>query len=64
MQAPEAAGFGNGPHRVLAAGMVQARQAGADVRVMEIGPVEDAEGEIGRSFEVSFASIDPAGGPG
>ena len=33
--------------------MVQGlRQAGADVRVMEIGPVEDAEAEIGRSFEV------------
>ncbi|MCJ1413666.1 hypothetical protein MMC19_007788 [Ptychographa xylographoides] len=44
---------GKGPHRLLESGMVEAlSRVGTDVRVVEIGSVDHAEGEIGRSFEV------------
>ncbi len=44
---------GKGPQRLLDAGMVEAlNQVSADIRTIDIGSVDDAEGEIGRSFEV------------
>lgn len=44
---------GKGPHHLLDAGMAEAlRQVGASIRIIDIGSFDDAEGEIGRSFEV------------
>ncbi len=44
---------GNGPHRLLGAGLVEVlRGRDRDVTVVEIGSVDAFEGEIGRSFEV------------
>ena len=44
---------GRGPDRLLHAGLVDVlRTTGADVTVAEIDPVDEFEGEIGRSFEV------------
>ncbi len=44
---------GNGPDRLLDAGLMEAlRDAGADARAVRIGAVDRREGEIGRSFEV------------
>ena len=46
-------GVSKGPHRLLESGMVEAlSRGGTDIRVVEIGSVDHAEGEIGRSFEV------------
>ncbi|KAJ5742538.1 uncharacterized protein N7511_011270 [Penicillium nucicola] len=43
---------GNGPHRILPLGVVQElQQLGVQVDVAEIEPVDNFEGEIGRSFE-------------
>lgn len=45
--------IGNGPLRLLQKGLVDAlRDDGADVGLVEIGPVDPRDGEIGRSFEV------------
>jgi arginase len=44
---------GNGPHRIRSAGLVQKlRGLGLTVKFIEIEPVDNFEGEIGRSFEV------------
>ncbi|KAL4982502.1 arginase [Aspergillus falconensis] len=44
---------GNGPHRIRSIGLEQELQSlGVPVEVVEIEPVDDYEGEIGRSFEV------------
>lgn len=44
---------GNGPHRLLKAGLVDAlRSPGRNVGVVEVGSVDAFEGEIGRTFEV------------
>ncbi len=44
---------GNGPHRLLQAGLVNAlRSSGAEARIIEVPRVDDFEGEVGRSFEV------------
>lgn len=44
---------GNGPHRMRSAGLVQKLESlGITVNFVEIGPVDDFEGEIGRSFEI------------
>ncbi|KAE8144333.1 hypothetical protein BDV25DRAFT_98958 [Aspergillus avenaceus] len=44
---------GNGPHRIRSTGLVQEIQSlGVTVDFVEIDPVDDYEGEIGRSFEV------------
>ena len=44
---------GNGPHRILSLGIVQElQQLGVQVEITEIEPVDNFEGEIGRSFEV------------
>ncbi|KAE8385721.1 arginase [Aspergillus alliaceus] len=45
--------IGNGPHRIRSTGLVQEIQnLGVSVEFVEIEPVDDYEGEIGRSFEV------------
>ena len=44
---------GNGPHRILSLGVIQElQQLGVQVEFNEIEPVDDFEGEIGRSFEI------------
>lgn len=44
---------GNGPHRIFSHGIVQElERMGVNVLVDEIDPVDDFEGEIGRSFEI------------
>ncbi|KAH7386662.1 hypothetical protein DE146DRAFT_725696 [Phaeosphaeria sp. MPI-PUGE-AT-0046c] len=44
---------GNGPHRILAMGVVdQLEKLGLTVHFVELPPVDDFEGEIGRSFEI------------
>ncbi|KAJ5082430.1 arginase [Penicillium argentinense] len=44
---------GNGPHRILSLGAVdELRKLGIQVEISEIEPVDNFEGEIGRSFEV------------
>ncbi|KAL3491045.1 arginase [Aspergillus germanicus] len=44
---------GNGPHRIRSTGLVQKlERLGVSVNFIEIEPVDDFEGEIGRSFEV------------
>ncbi|KAL4927350.1 arginase family protein [Aspergillus undulatus] len=44
---------GNGPHRILAMGLEKKLQdLGVKIDITEIEPVDDYEGEIGRSFEV------------
>lgn len=44
---------GNGPHRILSHGLVRdLERLGVKVHIHEIDPVDDFEGEIGRSFEV------------
>ncbi|RAL13280.1 arginase family protein [Aspergillus homomorphus CBS 101889] len=44
---------GNGPHRIRSTGLVQDLQSlGVSIEFVEIEPVDDYEGEIGRSFEV------------
>lgn len=44
---------GNGPHRIRSLGITQAlEELGAKVVLQEIGPVDEFEGEIGRSFEL------------
>ncbi|OJJ32627.1 hypothetical protein ASPWEDRAFT_42645 [Aspergillus wentii DTO 134E9] len=44
---------GNGPHRIRSLGIVKELEAlGLTVNIHEIKPVDDFEGEIGRSFEI------------
>jgi arginase len=44
---------GNGPHRIRSTGLVQKLESlGVSVNFIEIEPVDNFEGEIGRSFEV------------
>ncbi|KAL4876557.1 arginase [Aspergillus karnatakaensis] len=44
---------GNGPHRIQSAGVTQKIQSlGVAVKLIEIAPVDEYEGEIGRSFEI------------
>ena len=44
---------GNGPGRLLDDGLIEALQAtGIETTLVELGPVDTFEGEIGRSFEV------------
>lgn len=44
---------GNGPHRIRSLGVVEELQKlNIEVEIVEIAPVDDFEGEIGRSFEV------------
>ena len=44
---------GNGPHRLLNAGLVEAlHSSNRDIRIVEVGAVDAFEGEIGRTFEV------------
>jgi len=44
---------GNGPHRIFSQGLIPSlEKLGVKVHVHEITPVDDFEGEIGRSFEI------------
>lgn len=44
---------GNGPDRLLKGGLIEGlRATGADTTLVEVGPVDVFDGEIGRSFEV------------
>lgn len=46
-------GVGNGPGSLLIAGLVQTLyDQGVNVNIMDINPVDEFEGEIGRSFEL------------
>jgi arginase len=44
---------GNGPHRIRKLGVIkQLEELGIDIRIEELDPVDEFEGEIGRSFEL------------
>lgn len=44
---------GNGPHQIFSQGLIPSlEKLGVKVHVHEIAPVDDFEGEIGRSFEI------------
>jgi len=44
---------GNGPHRILSLGIIKELESlGVQINTTEIDPVDDFEGEIGRSFEI------------
>ena len=44
---------GNGPHRILSLGLTkELKNMGILIKTTEIEPVDDFEGEIGRSFEI------------
>ncbi|KAK0372458.1 hypothetical protein CLIM01_10166 [Colletotrichum limetticola] len=43
---------GTGPHRILSHGLADKLESLAPIRFVNIGPVDDFEGEIGRTFEL------------